>query len=240
METTVNKAIHVLLAEDDLNLGYLLLENLKAKGLDVTLVQNGKDALDAMNKTIFDICLLDIMMPEIDGFTIARKARELKPSVPFIFLTARAQEKDKLHGFDLGADDYVTKPFSFKELYCRMMVVLRRMNFTTGIDTTKEILYIGDTTLHASKRILQVKGSERKLSQREAGLLAILMQNSGNYVSRSEILTRVWGNDDYFTAKSMDVYVTRIRKLLKEDPTLEIENLYGSGYRIKQNITINQ
>jgi len=227
------KTISLLLVEDDLNLGYLLQENLTANGIEVTLAQNGKDAISMMSGSSFDICLLDVMMPEIDGFSIARKAKELQPGLPFIFLTARTQEQDKLHGFELGADDYITKPFSFKELHCRLMAVLRRSTPVNAVNDKNE-LSVGDATLYVDKRILIVKDVERKLSQRETGLLAILMQRCGSYVSRSEILNTVWGNDDYFTAKSMDVYVTKIRKLLKEARGIEIENLYGSGYRIKQ------
>lgn len=224
----------MLLVEDDLNLGYLLVENLKAKGFDVTLVQTGKAAIQEINRNSFDVCLFDIMLPETDGFTVAEKMREKNASVPFIFLTARTQEKDKLHGFELGADDYVTKPFSFKELHCRIMVALRRIHITPP-QKNNETISVGVTILNTMQRILSINGKERKLSQREAELLAVLMRNKGDYVSRSEILNNVWGRDDYFTAKSMDVYMTRIRKLIKEDASLEIENLYGTGYRIRLN-----
>lgn len=230
----LNKNMKMLLVEDDLNLGYLLVENLKAKGFDVTLAQTGNAALQEIKNGGFDVCLFDIMLPETDGFSLAEKMREKNPSVPFIFLTARTQEKDKLHGFELGADDYVTKPFSFKELHCRIMVALRRINMMPAQNEI-ETITAGNTKLHTSQRILSISGKERKLSQREAELLAVLMKHQGNYVSRSEILNDVWGRDDYFTAKSMDVYMTRIRKLIKEDALLEIENLYGTGYRIRVN-----
>ena len=230
----LNRTIRILLVEDDLNLGYLLIENLKAKGFDVILAQTGTAAIEEINKGTCDICLLDIMLPGADGFAVASRMKEKDRSIPFIFLTARSQEKDKLQGFELGADDYITKPFSFKELYCRIMVALRRIHVSVP-QKNNEILSIGASLLNTSLRTLSVNGKERKLSQREAELLAILMRNKGDYVSRSEILKEVWGRDDYFTAKSMDVYMTRIRKLIKEDTTLEIENLYGTGYRIRQN-----
>src|SRR5205085_1698172 len=140
----------------------------------------------------------------------------------------RALEKDKLHGFELGADDYVTKPFSFKELCCRIMAVLRRLNIAAEA-ADKEVLQIGVCSLNTGGRILTVNGSDRKLSQREAELLAMLLRNKEHYINRNVILASVWGRDDYFTARSMDVYITRIRKLLKDDPSVEIENLYGSG-----------
>jgi DNA-binding response OmpR family regulator len=228
------KIIKILLVEDDVNLAYLLTENLRASGYEVAHAKNGSDAIRHINTMNFDVCLFDIMLPEIDGFAVAKVMRERQPNVPFIFLTARTQEKDKLHGFEIGADDYVTKPFSFKELHCRIMVALRRGSVLPK-KIEREDITLGTSTLYGSQRILSVNGLERKLSQREFELLAILLRNCGTYVSRSEILQQVWGRDDYFTAKSMDVYMTRIRKLLKEDPALEVENLYGTGYRIKQN-----
>jgi two-component system OmpR family response regulator len=228
----LNRNIRLLLVEDDVNLSYLLIENLKSSGFDVTLAQTGRAALDEIDRSSFDICLFDIMLPGIDGFTVATKMKEKNAAIPFIFLTARTLEKDKLHGFELGADDYVTKPFSFKELHCRIMVALRRINMVMP-QRSKETLLLGNCVLNLGLRTLSVNGKERKLSQREAELLAILMRHNGEYVSRSEILKQVWSRDDYFTAKSMDVYMTRIRKLLKEDPSLEIENLYGTGYRIR-------
>jgi DNA-binding response OmpR family regulator len=227
-----NRAIKMLLVEDDVNLGYLLVENLRSKGFDVVQAQTGKAAIEEISKNEFDICLFDIMLPGLDGFTVAAKMKEKNASVPFIFLTARTQEKDKLHGFELGADDYITKPFSFKELHCRIMVVLRRIHMVMP-QRSKEILSMGNSVLNVALRILSIQGKERKLSQREAELLAVLMRYKEEYVSRSEILKQVWGRDDYFTAKSMDVYMTRIRKLIKEDTSLEIENLYGTGYRIR-------
>jgi len=231
----LNKTIKMLLVEDDVNLGYLLVENFRTQGFDVTLAQTGKAAIQEINSTAFDICVFDIMLPETDGFTVATKMKEKDPTIPFIFLTARTQEKDKLHGFELGADDYVTKPFSFKELLCRIMVALRRIHVAPKLNVN-EMLSIGLSTLNITQRMLSIAGKERrKLSQREAELLAMLMRHKGDYVSRSEILKAVWGRDDYFTAKSMDVYMTRLRKLIKEDASLEIENLYGTGYRIRQN-----
>lgn len=232
--TNSNRKIHILLVEDDVNLGYLMVENLQAKGMTVTLAKTGKEGIDAITQNKFDLCILDIMLPETDGFTIGARLKALHPNIPFIFLSARMQEADRLHGFETGADDYITKPFSFKELYYRIMVILKRMNITIE-QSEPEQISVGDVTLNTQDRILNVNGYEKKLSRREADVLSRLMQNAGMYVSRSEILKQVWGNDDYFTAKSMDVYITRIRKLLKEAPSLEIENLYGSGYRIKQN-----
>lgn len=230
--SAADNEIQVLLVEDDLNLGYLLVENLTAKSLKVTLAQSGKEALAAIRRRQYDLCIFDIMLPEVDGFTLSKALASSYPDTPFLFLTAKNQEQDKLEGFELGADDYITKPFSFKELYYRIQVALRRKH-PNPVKTKEEIFELGKLQFSPVQRILTIDGLARKLSQREAALLNMLLYNCGQYVTRSEILTRLWGNDDYFTAKSMDVYITRIRKLLKEDPCFELENLYGTGYRIR-------
>jgi DNA-binding response OmpR family regulator len=234
MEKTNQEKIHILLVEDDVNLGYLLVENLHAKGIDVTLAKTGREGIEAIMKGGFDLCILDVMLPEIDGFKLAARLRSLHPSIPFIFLSARMLEADRINGFETGADDYVTKPFSFKELFYRILVILKRRNIAI-LPADPMQVSAGNAVLNTKERILSVNGVAKKLSRREADVLSKLMQQPGKYVSRSEILKQVWGNDDYFTAKSMDVYLTRIRKLLKDDPSLEIENLYGSGYRIRTN-----
>lgn len=221
----------ILLAEDDVNLGYLMVENLKGRGFSVTLVKTGNAAIDALKKHRFCLCVLDIMLPGVDGFSIAHYLKQEYPALPFIFLTARSQEQDKLRGFEMGADDYVTKPFSFKELHYRIVAILRRANNATPV--VSQTVSLAGLTLHPSERILEIAGSRKKLSQREASIVQLLMLHSGTYISRSEILKKIWGNDDYFAAKSMDVYITRIRKLLKDEPSIEVENLYGMGYRIK-------
>ncbi len=236
MDSEIKEPIQLLLVEDDVNLSYLLEENLRAKGISVSLAKTGTGGLELASKTIFDICILDIMLPEMDGFTLAKALLEQQPSLPIIFLTARVQEKDKLLGFEIGADDYISKPFSFKELYYRITAILRRVNLVAPAHSENENLSIGSLVLYPAQRMLSVNGEQRKLSQRESGLLQMLLQHNGQYVNRSEILKKVWGNDDYFTAKSMDVYITRLRKLIKDDPTLEVENLYGTGYRIRQNM----
>ncbi len=223
---------NILLVEDDVNLGFLLVENLKAKGFEVTLIQDGALALSSVKEVKAELFVIDIMLPGADGFSVAEAYRKAYPKTPFIFLTARIQEQDKLQGFEAGADDYITKPFSFKELYYRILVSLRRSR-PELIRGEEEALTIAGLTLYPAQRLLVIAGQKKKLSRRESGLLQILLEHQGRYVPRGEILKRVWGNDDFFTAKSMDVYVTRIRKLLKEAPALEIENLYGTGYRIR-------
>jgi DNA-binding response OmpR family regulator len=232
MEAT-KKAHRILVLEDDINLGYLLVENLSAKGFEVTLKQNGKAALESIRQYQYELCIIDIMLPEIDGFSVAETLRKECPGTPFIFLTALLQEQNKIKGFEIGADDYITKPFSFKELYYRVLVALRRKKELV----TREADYVIEAhnlLLDPSSRMLTVNGQTKKLSYREAGLLQILLEHKGRYVNRSEILKRLWGNDDYFTGKSLDVYITRVRKLIKDSTALEIENLYGIGYRVKE------
>lgn len=224
---------HLLLVEDYINLSYLLMENLHAKGYAVKHAATGLEGIKAISGGSYDLCLLDIMLPEQDGFSVATHLRKTRPEVPFVFLTSRAQEADKLHGFELGADDYVLKPFSFKELHCRLQVMLRRSGRLTPEPDDLQEVQIGNTRFNFKERILIIQDRERRLSQRESELLQLLIRHHGHYISRSDILKKLWGRDDYFTAKSMDVYLTRIRKLVKEDPAIEIENLYGSGYRIR-------
>lgn len=223
----------ILLVEDDTNLGYLLRENFMAKGFNVTLAETGEEGLLLALNSSFDICVFDVMLPKVDGFTIAGQFKKKHPEKPFIFLTARALEKDKLHGFEIGADDYVVKPFNFKELAYRITAILRRTGNGLKPVTSTTMLEIGAVKFYPDQRLVKIGEDEKKLSQREAGLLEVLISNQGNYITRSEILKAVWGNDDYFTGKSMDVYITRVRKILKQDPGIEIENLYGTGYRIK-------
>lgn len=232
MENNSREKIHILLVEDDVNLGYLIVENLQAKGVEVTLAKTGKEGMNAIQNSTFDLCILDIMLPEIDGLKLGARLKALHPATPFIYLSARMQEADRIGGFETGADDYVTKPFSFKELYYRIMVILKRSNILVQTNETDPIM-LGNTVLNTQNRTLYINGLEKKLSRREADVLAKLMHHAGKYVSRSDMLKQVWGNDDYFSAKSMDVYITRIRKLLKDEPSLGIENLYGSGYRIR-------
>ena len=224
--------LQVLVVEDDLNLGYLLMENLHDKGFKVTLAANGTEGIQAVSHNRFDLCILDIMLPGEDGFAVAKSLRIRHPETPFIFLTARNMEADRLHGFELGAEDFITKPFSFKELYYRIQVILRRTPKAVADDEPATIS-MGKVSLQPERRILLVNGRQSKLSQRETELLHLLLQHPNSYIERAEILKQLWGRDDYFAAKSMDVYLSRIRKLLKDDPTLEIENLYGNGYRIR-------
>jgi two-component system, OmpR family, response regulator len=228
----MNKNNHILLAEDDASLGFLVKENLEAEGFNVSLSDNGKDAVSVFKSREFHLCILDIMLPRQDGFELAKQIRELNQHIPIIFLTAKTMEVDKVKAFQIGADDYVVKPFSIKELLLRIRAILRRTKTANSKDTPAEILQAGAFRLDYVNRVLLYKNIEKFLSQREVDLLYILFENKGQQVSRTYILNKVWGSYELFNSRTLDVYLTKIRKLLKDDPTIEIQNFYGTGYRL--------
>lgn len=221
---------HILFVEDDENLGKLVTENLTAEGYKVTWLQNGSEAENVIDKQGFDLCIFDVMLPDVDGFALAENYKEKWSDRPFVFLTARIVDVDKFRAFEAGADDYITKPFSFKELLYRINVILRRGS--KGVSKEKSIISIGPLVYDAEKRIATINDKEKKLSQREGALLYQLLLKQGEYITRSDLLNTVWGNDDYFTGKSMEVYITRLRNIIKDTHEIVIENLYGTGYRI--------
>lgn len=222
--------INVLLAEDDTNLGLLLSNYLKAKKYDTSLAVNGKLALEAFSSRLFNLCILDIMMPEMDGLTLAGEIRKINPEVPVIFLTAKNQKEDVIEGFISGADDYITKPFSMEELIYRMEAILRR---TTTIPVKKNELYtIGHYSFDALKQTLIYKDSIIKLTTKESELLELLCQQGNETLERNFALKTIWIDDNYFNARSMDVYITRLRKYLKKDPAVRILNVHGRGYKL--------
>lgn len=220
----------VLLVEDDKNLGLLLSGQLEDTGFLVKLAHNGKEGLGKFNSEPFDIALIDVMMPEKDGFQLAHEIRLQNSKVPFIFITARSLKVDKLTGYRLGCDDYVTKPFDFDELVARVKAVLRR----AAGDATElvEEMNLGDLSMHRKERVLVVKNERISLSTKEAGILNLLFDNQNQLVSRSDILKKVWGMDDIFTSKSLDVYLTKLRKYLKQSDCVKMENVHGLGYRL--------
>lgn len=224
---------HVLIIEDDENLAYLLRENLEAKGFHVTIAADGRSGLRIFNREVFQLCILDVMLPVKDGFTLAKEMRELK-DVPIIFLTSRSMEIDKIKGFECGCDDYITKPFSVMELLLRVNAVLKRTN---AIDTKKEndVFPLGSYTFKFGERkLIASDNTEKNLSTKEAELLRIFCEKKNELIHRQYLMNKVWGSDDYFIAKSMDVFITRLRKLLKNDVTVEIQNVYGTGFRLRE------
>lgn len=222
----------ILLVEDDENLSYLLKENLESKGFSVTLCSDGKQGIRLFNQQNFQLCLLDIMLPQKDGFTLAREIRALDEHIPLIFLTSRSMEIDKIKGFEVGCDDYITKPFSVMELFLRVNAVLKRTIKPAPKQETK-IFTIGKYEFDYPNRLLFYSGnSEKSLSVKEAELLKLFCEQENALIHRQFMMNKVWGNDDYFISKSMDVFITRLRKLLKNDPRIEIQNVYGTGFKL--------
>lgn len=220
----------ILFVEDDPNLGLLLKENLDNRGFETFWYKDGTEGIIAFSERQFDICILDVMLPAKDGFTLSKEIRAINNDVPIIFLTARSMHEDRIHGLEIGADDYITKPFSTHELYLRINAILRRTQSKSN--PNDKVMKIGRYLFDYKKMTLQINDEVQRLSSKEADLLCLLVKNRDEFVSRTVILTKVWGNDDYFSAKSMDVYMSKVRKLLKSDPDVEILNAYGSGYKL--------
>ena len=218
---------HLLLVEDNDTLGYVLREYLEMKGYQLSLAKDGRAGLNTFRKESFDLCILDVMMPEMDGFTLAEELRHLDPRVPIIFLTAKSLKVDKLKGFNLGADDYIVKPVDEEELVARIKAVLRRS--VNSVD--QPISYqIGTYQFDYSNQKLTYQGKEQLLTEREAQLLRLLCQHKGRLLARRHVLKDIWNNNDYFTRRSMDVFISRLRKYLGKDENIKITNVYGSGF----------
>ena len=220
----------ILLAEDDINLGILLSDYLEAKAYRVVHLSDGKEALETFRTETFDLCLLDIMLPEIDGINLAKKIRKIEKDIPIIFLTAKSLEKDKLEGFSAGADDYITKPFSMEELIYRIEAILRRTRSYT--DEEPEDYKLGSFTFYPLTQVLASPEGSKKLTTKEAELLRLLCRNKNEVLERNYALRTIWVDDNYFNARSMDVYITKLRKYLKSDPSISILNVHGKGYRL--------
>lgn len=227
----MGKETKILLAEDDLNLGQLLRTFLKSKGFDVSLAQNGQIAFEKFSKKSFDFCILDVMMPEMDGFTLAREIRETDKKVPILFLTAKSMKDDKLEGFSIGADDYLTKPFAMEELLARINAILRRID-TPEAEADGEIIEIGSIKYEPEFRMLHINGDDRKLTTKENQLLQLLVKNQNDILDRNAALRAIWGDDNYFNGRSMDVYIAKLRKILKADKRIEIMNIHGKGFKL--------
>lgn len=222
--------LKILLCEDDENLGMLLREYLQAKGYAAELCPDGEAGYKAFMKTKFDICVLDVMMPKKDGFTLAQEIRQGSPDMPIIFLTAKTLKEDILEGFKIGADDYITKPFSMEELVMRIEAILRRVK---GKKTRENTIYhIGRFTFDTQKQLLSIGDKQTKLTTKENELLALLCAHANEILQRDYALKTIWIDDNYFNARSMDVYITKLRKHLKDDDQIEIINIHGRGYKL--------
>ncbi|HXC04779.1 MAG TPA: response regulator transcription factor [Bacteroidia bacterium] len=224
--------IKVLLAEDDPNLGNLLKEYLDAKGYTTSLAANGKEALDLFRRNKFDICLLDVMMPVKDGFTLAREVRTMDQQIPVVFLTAKSMKEDAIEGFTVGADDYITKPFSMEELLLRLKAILRRTRNQNIAHSSQQEFTVGTYTFDYNRQVLERNGQPEKLTSKEADLLRLLCLNSNDVLDRSFALNTIWKDDSYFNSRSMDVYIAKLRKYLKDDPSVEILNIHGKGFKL--------
>jgi DNA-binding response OmpR family regulator len=222
----------ILLAEDDLNLGKILKSYLEAKNFEVEMYQNGEDALLAFQKNEFDIIVLDVMMPVMDGFTAAQNIRKTDKKIPIIFLTAKSLEEDKLKGFDIGADDYITKPFNMELLLARINAILRRTAGDDQSDDSKNNFTIGKYHFDYMHQELKLGKKVQKLTSKESELLKLLCQHENETMDRRVALNRIWKDDSYYNARSMDVYITKLRKYLKEDPKIQIINVHGIGFKL--------
>lgn len=224
---------HILLAEDDLDFGGILKQYLEISGFQVSWAKDGNEALERFKKGAFDICVLDVMMPKKDGFTLAEDIIEINPETPFIFLTARKMKEDKLKGLKLGADDYIVKPFEADELVLRLQNILKRTSKSGSVQPIETSITIGKYTFNTKRLQLTLNSSIQQLTEREAKLILFLFEHKNQLLKRNEILNAVWENDDFFTGRSMDVFISRLRKYFKEDNSISIESVRGVGLEFK-------
>ncbi|HCQ30084.1 MAG TPA: DNA-binding response regulator [Flavobacteriales bacterium] len=220
----------ILVAEDDKNLGFVIQDYLLQNGFNVVLCENGRQALETFSETRFDICVLDVMMPKLDGFTLAKKIKTADNNMPVIFLTAKEMKEDKLNGFAIGADDYITKPFDIDELIARINAILKRSNNLKEQQIT-DYAKIGLYEFDYSNRLLKFGNEEQHLTKREADLLKYLSEHRNTTIPRENLLLNIWGTDDYFAGRSMDVFISKMRKYLKKDPNISINNIHGVGFK---------
>ncbi|MCB0729691.1 MAG: response regulator transcription factor [Ignavibacteriae bacterium] len=224
------KKKNILLVEDDVNLGTILSEYLQLKKFEVDLCKNGDDGLAYFKKNNYDLCILDVMMPRKDGFTLGKEIRAINKNIPIIFLTAKSMLKDKIEGFNIGADDYITKPFNTEELILRITAILRRSN---NVNSANNLIFnIGKYSFDYQKRLLEINRQVRTLTSKESELLKLLCENNNETLNRELALSLIWKDDNYFTSRSMDVYITKLRNYLKDDDSIEIVNIHGVGFKL--------
>ena len=221
----------LLVVEDDPNLGDILKEYLEMKGYEPTLCRDGEEGWNKFKKDKFDLCLLDIMMPKKDGFTLAKEIKKVQEDLPILFLTAKNQKDDIIEGLKIGADDYLTKPFSMEELLLRITAILRRTQKSTEVVSLKTYSF-GDFVLHYDEQFIEGPEGRHKLTSKENELIRLLASEINKLVNRSHALKQIWGDDSYFNARSMDVYLSKIRKILKDDPKVQIITIHGEGFKM--------
>ena len=223
--------IKILLAEDDVNLGKVLTTYLEAKGYAVKHANNGEMAYEMFCTNDFDICLIDVMMPLKDGFTLAKEIRKMDKKIPIIFLTAKNFQEDMIEGLSIGGDDYITKPFSMEVLLARLQALLRR-TIQDGEKNEVSVFQLGNTVFDVNRQTLTTNGKETRLTTRESELLTMLIYKKNDVLEREYTLKKIWGDDSYYNARSMDVYITKLRKFFKDDPTVQIINVHGIGFKL--------
>ncbi|MBN1274452.1 MAG: response regulator transcription factor [Candidatus Aminicenantes bacterium] len=218
----------MLLVEDDVDLGNVLKQYMDYSGYDVEICRDGREGLNAIKAKPYNLCILDVMMPLMDGFTLAQKIRALRKDIPFVFLTAKSMKPDRLRGLEMGADDYICKPFEADELLLRIKNILRRSG-----NVIDESIHIGSYECCFDELALRRKGKMKRLTVREADLIKLLYENKNRVVKRSDILKRLWGDDDYFLGRSLDVFVSRLRKFFHDDESVNIETVRGVGFILR-------
>jgi len=221
--------LKILLAEDDLNLGFLLVDYLDTEGFDVKLCKDGEMALKSFQGSPFDLCLLDVMMPKMDGFSLANGIRAIDAKIPILFITAKSLKEDKLKGYGVGADDYITKPFDEEELLWKIKAVIRRIPDTRS-EARPDIIALGQYAFDFNNQSLTIGGVTKRITVKESDILKYLCDHQNHIIKREEMLKALWGKNDYFLGRSLDVFITKIRKYLKDDPDITIENIFGVGF----------
>lgn len=221
----------ILYVEDDPNLGFVTKDSLEDEGFEIFHFTDGKEAWKMFKKEKFDLCLLDVMLPELDGFSLAEKIRGQNPQIPIIFLSARAMKEDRIHGLKIGGDDYITKPFNLEELVLKIKVFLKR-NKIEDANINNDQFHCGSFEFSYNQLTLKRDEEVQKLTHREAEVLKYFLERKNQVVRREDILVAIWGRDDYFLGRSLDVFLTRLRKMLAADPDVKIENIHGVGFRL--------
>lgn len=225
----INSKPRLMYVEDDDVLSFITKDSLEEKGFEIYHYPDGEAAFNAFKNQGFDLCIIDIMLPKMDGYTLAQKIREIDYEIPIIFLTAKSLKEDKIKGLTIGADDYLTKPFSMEELILKLQIFLKRKKV---VKTDSEQIYnIGKYIFNHTYLTLIIGDVQKRLTQKEADLLLFLFENKSKLIKRSEVLNKIWRQDDYFAGRSMDVFISRLRKYLSEDENIEIENIHGVGFK---------
>lgn len=219
----------ILYVEDDAYLSYVTMDNLKLKGYDITLCEDGEEGLKSFSEGAFDICILDVMLPEMDGFTLARKIRQLDEHIPILFLSAKSMKEDRIEGLTIGGDDYITKPFSIEELALKIEVFLKRGK-VMGSGRRQGEYPIGEYVFRPANMELTHPSGNQRLTSRETELLKLFIRNLNTVIKKEDILNHVWGSDSYFNSRSLDVFISKLRKHLSHDPSVQINNIHGIGF----------